>query len=145
MIDCMETCPKMQNARVPYTDNMDQLNQVMDLVSDIVVIPGTQFRHPHTISTIFWGTHTDAEEEGVWVNYYTKEEVSQELLDNAIGGVSSSRQSNCAIVGSIFNGWMDWKCQLLRNFLKEFKNRLTAKSTLKLAGHGHSVTQITLL
>ena len=135
----------MQNARVPYTDNMDQLNQVMDLVSDIVVIPGTQFRHPHTISTIFWGTQTDAEEEGVWVNYYTKEEVSQELLDNAIGGVSSSQKSNCAIVGSIFNGWMDWKCQLLRNFLKEFKNRLTAKSTLKLAGHGHSVTQITLL
>ena len=48
MIDCMETCPKMQEARAPYTDNMEQLREVMDTVSDIVMVPGTQFRYPNT-------------------------------------------------------------------------------------------------
>ena len=151
MIDCMETCPKMQEARAPYTDNMEQLREVMDTVSDIVMVPGTQFRYPNTglrqlaavidnifwgsyedftfsasyrnqpitVGTIFWGTHTDAEEEGTWVNYYTKERVDQELVDNAIGGVSSSRLSNCAVIGSIFNGWLDWKCLLMRNIFQK--------------------------
>ena len=62
MIGCMETCPKMQEARVPSTDNMEQLKETMDMVSDIVMVPGTQFRYPHTVGTMFWGTHTDAEE-----------------------------------------------------------------------------------
>ena len=122
MIDCMETCPKMQEARVPYTDNMEQLRDVMEMVSDIVMVPGTQFRYPHTVGTMVWGTHTDVDEEGTWVNYYTKERVDQELIDNAIGGVSSSRMSNCAIVGSIFNGWIDWKCLLARNIFQKHRN-----------------------
>jgi hypothetical protein len=48
------------------------------------------------------------------LNYYTKERVDQELLDvGAVSGVSSLRQSNCAVIGSILGGWIDWKCNLL--------------------------------
>ena len=124
----------MQEARAPYTDNMEQLRDVMDTVSDIVMVPGTQFRYPHTVGTIFWGTHTDVDEEGTWVNYYTKERVDQELVDNAIGGVSSSRMSNCAVVGSIFNGWLDWKCLLLRNIFRKLCKALKLMQELYQCG-----------
>lgn len=146
MVDCMETCPKMQEARVPYTDNMEQLQEVMDMVSDIVMVPDTQFRYPHTVGTMVWGTHTDVEEEGTWVNYYTKERVDQEIVDNAIGGVSTSRMSNCAIVGSIFNGWIDWKCLLARNIFQKHSEergfkRIRVRSDLNISGHFWMVPQ----
>ena len=45
-----------------------------------------------------WLAITDGEEEGEWRDYYTGQEVSQEVIEAAVGGLDGGKTQNCGIV-----------------------------------------------
>ena len=42
---------------------------------------------------------TDAEEEGVWRDFYTGQKINQNVLDTEVGGLKENTEQNCGVVG----------------------------------------------
>ena len=58
-------------------------------------------------STAVWSSVTDAEEEGVWRDYY-----SGSLAPSSLGYLDGGESENCAILAPIWPLWMDMKCSV---------------------------------
>ena len=66
MEECMLTCPKLDRARVPASNTMEELQEVLRLNEKFLNIPGINYG-------FIWLAITDKEEEGVWRDYYTRQ------------------------------------------------------------------------
>ena len=87
----METCPKLNQALVPPSNTLEELEEIHKLSNKFVNFPGSQYGS-------IWMSVTDSEEEGVWRDYYTGEEASQDVLETEVGGLKQSTVQNCGIV-----------------------------------------------
>ena len=87
----MVTCTKLNQARAPPSNTLEELEEFHKLSNKFTIYPGRSF---------IWMSVTDAEEEGVWRDHYTGLEASQEVLDreNAIGGLKDDPDQNCGLV-----------------------------------------------
>ena len=91
----MQTCSKLNKARAPASSNLQELEEARQLHVKFCKIPGIMYGS-------LWVAITDAEQEGEWRDYYSGQEVSQEVLEEAAGGMESletgGRNQNCGIV-----------------------------------------------
>ena len=87
----MVTCPKLNNARAPPSNTLQDLEGFLQLSNKFVNFPGSPYAS-------IWMSLTDAEEEGVWIDHYTGLEVSQEVLETEVGGLKENTEQNCGIV-----------------------------------------------
>ena len=106
MPECMETCQKYENARVPELKTLDDMHRVLHKIADAVYLPGTASLFPKAKSGTVWMPITHKEEmkpeaepepepesehehehehEGKWVDWYTKEYITSELYDGISG------------------------------------------------------------
>ena len=100
----MQTCPKLDGARVPKQLSVEDLLRVKADLYEITAIPGTQIQYPNVNSGAAWMANTDLDEngnKGVWHDYYTKEPVGQDLLDAVIGTLEPSCAVNLEVVAEI--------------------------------------------
>ena len=87
----MVTCPKLNNARAPSSNTLEELEEVQNLSRRFGDYPGSP-------ADGVWMSMTDSVEEGVWRDYYTRQEVSQSVLTTEIGGLKENSLHNCGIV-----------------------------------------------
>ena len=87
----MQTCSKLNKARAPASTNLQELAELRQQQIKFCKFPGSPYG-------AIWLAITDAEDEGQWRDYYTGQEVSQELLEVAVGGLDGGRSQNCGIV-----------------------------------------------
>ena len=85
MMECMQTCQKMQNARSPKLENVDEMFVFLKKIAEIVYQPGTQTLFPNALGSSVWSSLSDAEEEGHWMDWYSKTEI--DLLQGLSGEV----------------------------------------------------------
>ena len=84
------TCPKLNKARIPPTNSVEELEYFRGLANKFMNFPGTPYGS-------VWLSLTDTLEEGVWRDQYTGEEVSQEVLETAVGGLRENTDQNCGL------------------------------------------------
>ena len=72
MSECMQTCQKFQKSRGPYVSDINTMNSFVDRVSEIFYKPGTREYYFNALGAI-WMSMTDENEEGKWLDWYTKE------------------------------------------------------------------------
>ena len=89
--ECMFTCPKLNQARAPPSNTVQELEEILKLSNKFVNFPGSKYGS-------IWMSVTDAVEEGVWRDHYTGQEASQALLETAVGGLKENTDQNCGIV-----------------------------------------------
>ena len=87
----MVTCPKLNNARAPPSNTLQDLEDFLQLSNKFVNFPGSPYAS-------IWMSLTDAEEEGVWRDHYTGLEASRDVLETEVGGLSENTDLNCGIV-----------------------------------------------
>ena len=87
----MVTCPKLNNARAPPSNTLQDLEDFLQLSNKFVNFPGSPYAS-------IWMSLTDAEEEGVWRDHYTGQEASRDVLETEVGGLSENTDLNCGIV-----------------------------------------------
>ena len=87
----MVTCPKLNNARAPPSNTLQDLEDFLQLSNKFVNFPGSPYAS-------IWMSLTDAEEEGVWRDHYTGLEASRDVLETEVGGLKESTKHNCGIV-----------------------------------------------
>ena len=87
----MVTCPKLNNARAPPSNTLQDLEDFLQLSNKFVNFPGSPYAP-------IWMSLTDAEEEGVWRDHYTGLEASRDVLETEVGGLSENTDLNCGIV-----------------------------------------------
>ena len=86
----MVTCPKLNNARAPPSNTLQDLEDFLQLSNKFVNFPGSPYAS-------IWMSLTDAVEEGVWRDHYTGQEADRDVLETEVGGLKESDQ-NCGIV-----------------------------------------------
>ena len=89
MLDCMNTCDKLNQARPPPSTTEQQLQEMRRLAIKFMQFPGTPYGS-------IWMSMTDGEEEGVWRDHYTGQEASKEVREVEIGGLSDKLSGNAA-------------------------------------------------
>ena len=87
----MVTCPKLNNARAPPSNTLQDLEETHQLSEKFVNFPGSTYG-------AIWMSVTDAVEEGVWRDHYNGIEASQDVLETAVGGLEKDTAHNCGIV-----------------------------------------------
>ena len=87
----MVTCPKLNNARAPPSNTLQDLEGFLQLSNKFVNFPGSPYAS-------IWMSLTDAVEEGVWRDHYTGQEASRDVLETEVGGLSENTDLNCGIV-----------------------------------------------
>ena len=87
----MHTCSKLNRAEAPPSSNLKELEEARQLHVKFCKIPNITYG-------AVWLAITDAEEEGEWRDYYSGQQVSQEVLEEAGGGLEGGRTQNCGIV-----------------------------------------------
>ena len=91
MLECMDTCEKLSQARTPPSTTEDQLEEMRELHIKFTKFPGSPYG-------AIWLSMTDAEEEGVWRDHYTGQEVSREVEELEVGGLKDNTEVNCGFV-----------------------------------------------
>ena len=89
--ECMLTCPKLNQARAPPSNSLQELEEIHKRSNKFVNFPDSPYG-------AIWMSVTDAVEEGVWRDHYTGEEASQDVLETEVGGLKQSTTQNCGIV-----------------------------------------------
>ena len=87
----MITCPKLNKARTPASNSVEEVEAIRKLSNKFINFPGSPYGS-------IWISATDVVEEGVWRDHYTGQEVSQEVLETEIGGLKENTEQNCGIV-----------------------------------------------
>ena len=87
----MFTCPKLNQARAPPSNTVQELEEIHKLSNKFVNFPGSQYGS-------IWMSVTDAEEEGVWRDHYTGVEASQDVLEKEVGGLKENTAHNCGVL-----------------------------------------------
>ena len=88
----MHTCPKLNKARSPPTNTLQELEEISQLSDVFTNFPGSTYGS-------IWMSVSDNVEEGVWRDHYTGLEASQDLLETVIGGLKKDNTAqNCGIV-----------------------------------------------
>ena len=91
MLECMNTCDKLNQARTPPSTTEQQLQEMRRLAIKFMQFPGTPYGS-------IWMSMSDAEEEGVWRDHYTGQEVRREVREVEVGGLKDNTGQNCGIV-----------------------------------------------
>ena len=86
----MFTCPKLNKARVPPSNSVEELEDFRKLAIKFTNFPGSPYGG-------IWLSMTDVVEEGVWRDQYTGQEVSQEVLETEVGGLRENTDQNCGL------------------------------------------------
>ena len=89
--ECMVTCLKLNKARAPPSNSLQELEEISQMSNKFTNFPGSPYGP-------IWMSLTDAVEEGVWRDYYTGQEAGQNVLKAEIGGLKESSDYNCGIV-----------------------------------------------
>ena len=87
----MFTCPKLNKARAPPSNSLEEVEEIRKLTYKFTNFPGSSYGS-------IWMSATDVVEEGVWRDHYTGQEVSQEVLETELGGLKENTEQNCGIV-----------------------------------------------
>ena len=87
----MITCPKLNKARTPASNSVEEVEAIRKLSNKFINFPGSPYGS-------IWMSATDVVEEGVWRDHYTGQEVSQEVLETEVGGLKENTEQNCGIV-----------------------------------------------
>ena len=87
----MITCPKLNKARTPASNSVEEVEAIRKLSNKFINFPGSPYGS-------IWISATDVVEEGVWRDHYTGQEVSQEVLETEVGGLKENTEQNCGIV-----------------------------------------------
>ena len=87
----MVTCPKLNQARAPPSNTLEELEELHKLSDKFTNFPGSLYGS-------MWMSVSDTEEEGVWKDYYTGEEAEQDVLKIQDGGLKENTLQNCGIV-----------------------------------------------
>ena len=88
----MITCPKLNKARTPASNSVEEVEAIRKLSNKFINFPGSPYGS-------IWMSATDVVEEGVWRDHYTGQEVSQEVLETEVGGLKENTEQNCGVVG----------------------------------------------
>ena len=97
MEDCMRHCQKL-GGRAPSVLSKEDWTSLQGLLDDKIYSKGK--------SKYIWLSVTDAEEEGVWRDFYTKEAMSH---DPPFTGNVVNKEENCAQQATS-TSWIDWFC-----------------------------------
>ena len=82
MIECMQTCQKLQDSRATKIENKAEFKSFLKKIADVARIPGTKTLYPNGYQAA-WLAVTDEKEEGIWLDWYSEQEI--DLLDSATG------------------------------------------------------------
>ena len=66
------------------------------------------YPYNHQFYSYLYHQCSDLENEGVFRNYYTGEELDPSVV--ATGDLDGGEAENCAIVVGVWNAWSDWSC-----------------------------------
>ena len=91
MTECMQYCQKMQQSRAPVIRNPDEMQAFLKRFAEIVYTPGTSSPFPTALGSIVWSPFTDEEEEGTWLDWYSREKI--DLVDGVFGQIGTNFQS----------------------------------------------------
>ena len=86
----MVTCPKLNKARAPPSNTLQELEKTLQLGNKFLNFPGSPYG-------AIWMSVTDAVEEGVWRDHYTGQKASQNVLETEVGGLTENTDQNCGI------------------------------------------------
>ena len=86
----MVTCPKLNNARAPPSNTLQDLEETHQLSEKFVNFAGSTYG-------AIWMSVTDAVEEGVWRDHYTGLEASKNVLETEVGGLKNTPH-NCGFI-----------------------------------------------
>lgn len=113
--DCMTFCPKLNKARSPLTRTRAQFENLITWVQKTTTNPENKEFYPGVIGGANWISLTDEDEEGNWIDYYTKEKI-KDAREMIVGGeLNGGTKENCAIMVLMWNGWNDWQCTINKN------------------------------
>ena len=87
----MFTCPKLNKARAPPSNSVEEVEEVHKLANMFTNFPGSPYG-------AIWMSATDVVEEGIWRDHYTGQEVSQVVLETEVGGLKENTEQNCGLV-----------------------------------------------
>ena len=87
----MVTCAKLNMARAPPSNTLEELEEFRQLSNRFTNFPGSPYGSLHM-------SMTDIEEEGVWRDHYTGQEASKEVREMEIGGLKDNTGQSCGIV-----------------------------------------------
>ena len=87
----MITCPKLNKARAPSSNSVNEVEEIRKLSNKFTNFPGSPYGS-------IWMSATDVVEEGVWRDHYTGQKTSQNVLETAVGGPKENTEQNCGIV-----------------------------------------------
>ena len=87
----MFTCPKLNQARAPLSNTVQEMQEFLKLSNKFVNFPGSQYGS-------IWMSVTDAMEEGVWRDHYTGVETNQDVLKTEVGGLKENTAQNCGVL-----------------------------------------------
>ena len=87
----MFTCPKLNKARAPPSNSVEEVEEVHKLANMFTNFPGSPYGS-------IWMSVTDVVEEGVWRDHYTGQKISQNVLETAVGGLKENTEQNCGLV-----------------------------------------------
>ena len=90
MTECMQYCQKMQQSRAPVIRNPGEMRAFLQRFAEIVYVPGTSGPFPTALGSIVWSPFTDEDEEGHWVDWYTREKI--DLEDGVFGQIGTNFQ-----------------------------------------------------
>ena len=89
--ECMVTCLKLNKARAPPSNSLQELEEISQMSNKFTNFPGSPYGP-------IWMSLTDAVEDGVWRDYYTGQEAAKEVLETAVGGLKENTAQNCGFV-----------------------------------------------
>ena len=87
----MATCAKLNMARAPPSNTLEELEEFRQLSNRFTNFPGSPYGSLHM-------SMTDTVEEGVWRDHFTGKVASQDVLDAEIGGLKENTEQNCGII-----------------------------------------------
>ena len=87
----MVTCAKLNLARAPPSNTLEELEELRQLSNRFTNFPGSQYGALHM-------SMTDTVEEGVWRDHFTGKVASQDVLETEIGGLKENTEENCGII-----------------------------------------------
>ena len=63
MSECMQTCQKLQHARAPRIETLDELYVIAKKIAEVVYQPGTQNLYPQSHSPAIWLAITEEDDD----------------------------------------------------------------------------------
>ena len=125
MLECMQTCQKLQDSRAINIKNQDEVNSFLKKLTEVAALPGTTTLYPGAFQTA-WLAITDEKEEGTWSDWYSGDKVDLsaagkigkvtdaylyvDIFSKTFAYLDGGTTENCGIISILLYGWEDWIC-----------------------------------